>query len=282
MEKKKIGFIGQGWIGKNYANDFEARGFEVVRYGLEEPHCHNGDCIAECDIVFIAVPTPTTIDGFDDSILREAIKKVGKGKIALIKSTLLPGKTEFIQAENPDLFVMHSPEFLREVTAAYDAAHPQRNIIGIPKDTEEFKDKATEVMAVLPKAPFELICSSKEAETIKYIGNCFLYNKVIFMNLVYDLVDKLGLDWENVKEAVVADPRIGASHMQVVMDGGRGAGGHCFIKDYEAFLRLYRDLVGDEIGIKFLEAGRDKNIDLLRKSGKSLDLLEGVYGPKIK
>ncbi len=28
----KIGFIGQGWIGKNYADDFEHRGYRVVRY----------------------------------------------------------------------------------------------------------------------------------------------------------------------------------------------------------------------------------------------------------
>ena len=27
----KIGFIGQGWIGKNYADDFDARGYAVVR-----------------------------------------------------------------------------------------------------------------------------------------------------------------------------------------------------------------------------------------------------------
>lgn len=282
MPNKKIGFIGQGWIGKNYANDFEARGFDVVRYGLEEPYCNNGDCIKDCDIVLIAVPTPTTIDGFDDSILREAIKKVGKGKTAVIKSTLLPGRTESIQEENPEIFVMHSPEFLREVTAAYDAAHPQRNIVGIPKDTDEFKQKAQEVLQVLPKAPFELVCSSKEAEMIKYIGNCFLYNKVLFMNLVYDLVASLGLDWDKVKDAVVADPRIGASHMTVFYEGGRGAAGHCFLKDYEAFLRLYSEKVGDELGVKFLETMREKNLDLLKKSGKNLDLVRGVYGAVIE
>jgi 3-hydroxyisobutyrate dehydrogenase-like beta-hydroxyacid dehydrogenase len=27
--KAKIGFIGQGWIGKNYADDFEERGMEL-------------------------------------------------------------------------------------------------------------------------------------------------------------------------------------------------------------------------------------------------------------
>ena len=37
--------------------------FAVVRYSLEEPHVKNGDKIGECDIVFIAVPTPTTPKG---------------------------------------------------------------------------------------------------------------------------------------------------------------------------------------------------------------------------
>ena len=99
----KIGFIGQGWVGKNLANDMEARGFDVVRYALEEPYTHNGGDIKDCDIVFIAVPTPTTPQGFDDSVLRQAVKLVGSQKTAVIKSTVLPGTTESIQKENPDL-----------------------------------------------------------------------------------------------------------------------------------------------------------------------------------
>ena len=105
MNNNKIGFIGQGWIGKNYADNFEERKFNVIRYGLEKPYNNNGDLIKECDIVFIAVPTPTTPNGFDDSVLFEVIKKIGKNKIAVIKSTLLPGTTEKIQDKNPDIFI---------------------------------------------------------------------------------------------------------------------------------------------------------------------------------
>ena len=86
---KKIGFIGQGFIGKNYADDFEARGYPVVRYSLEEPHINNKEKIAECDIVFIAVNANTTPSGFDDSNIRSGLGIVGEGKIAVIKSTLL-------------------------------------------------------------------------------------------------------------------------------------------------------------------------------------------------
>jgi len=60
---KKIGFIGQGWIGKNYADDFEKRGYEIVRYALESPYIDNKEKIKECDIVFIAVPTPQHSQG---------------------------------------------------------------------------------------------------------------------------------------------------------------------------------------------------------------------------
>ncbi|MEY3784652.1 MAG: hypothetical protein RLZZ230_974, partial [Candidatus Parcubacteria bacterium] len=51
----KIGFIGQGFIGKSYADDFENRGFEVVRYALEELYINNKELIKDCDIVFVAV-----------------------------------------------------------------------------------------------------------------------------------------------------------------------------------------------------------------------------------
>jgi UDPglucose 6-dehydrogenase len=279
--EKLIGFIGQGWIGKNYADDFEKRGYEVVRYSLEEPYVRNREKIKDCDIVFIAVPTPTSPRGFDDSILRKAIKEVGKGKIAVIKSTILPGTTESIQAENREIFVVHSPEFLSEASAAYDAANPNRNIVGIPNLDETYRKKAKEVMGVLPFAPFSLVCFSREAELIKYAGNGLLTLKVVFINLLYDIADNLGCKWENVRDAIGADPRLGSTHLQPVHQTGRGAGGHCFIKDFAALARLYRELVGDKEGLDFLNSAADKNNDLLLKSGKDLDLLAGVYGEEI-
>jgi UDPglucose 6-dehydrogenase len=294
-----IGFIGQGWIGKNYADDFEKRGYKVVRYALEEPHVKNGDKIADCDIVFIAVPTPSTPQGFDASILKAAVKKVGKGKIAVIKSTILPGTTEEIQKDNPDLFVFHSPEFLTEATAARDAGNPKRNIIGGAVDSNEYRGKAKLILSVLPKAPFELICRAKEAEFIKYGGNNWFYFKVVFINLLYDLVLKNDCDYNVIRDAMAADPRIGASHLMPVhksgtlggdsyklkagpaQEGGRGAGGHCFIKDFAAFREMYERSVGDKKGLALLKAMEEKNIDLLVQSGKDLELLKGVYGEDV-
>ncbi|MEK7505357.1 MAG: hypothetical protein AAB597_00465, partial [Patescibacteria group bacterium] len=111
-----IGFIGQGYIGKNYADDFERRGYRVVRYALEEPHRANKNSIRDCDIVFIAVPTPTTPHGFDVSALVRSLPLVGVGKIAVIKSTTLPGTIKRLQKKFRSLLIINSPEFLSEAT----------------------------------------------------------------------------------------------------------------------------------------------------------------------
>lgn len=274
----KIGFIGQGWIGKNYADDFEARGYEVVRYAVEAQYIENKEKIAQCDIVFIAVPTPTTENGFDDSIVRAVLPLVGRGKIAVVKSTIVPGTTESLQEQFPDIFVFHSPEFLVELTAAHDAAHPNRNIIGIPKDTPEYRSKAEEVLSVLPTAPYSAVMRARDAEFVKYAGNCFLFTKVVYMNMLYDLVSAMGGEWGHIRDALVHDPRIGESHMEPVHKGGRGAGGHCFIKDFEAFRNMYDAYVKDSYGSAVLASKAELNTKLLVESGKDLDLLEGVYG----
>ncbi|OGG72325.1 hypothetical protein A3E65_02955 [Candidatus Kaiserbacteria bacterium RIFCSPHIGHO2_12_FULL_56_13] len=277
----KIGFIGQGWVGKHYANDFERRGYRVVRYGLEKRYAKNREVIKNCDIVFIAVPTPTTPKGFDDSAVRAVLPLVGNGKIAVIKSTLLPGTTERLQKAFPHCFVLHSPEFLAEATAAFDAAHPNRNLIGIPKMSARYRAKARRVLAVLPNAPYQKVMHARDAEFVKYAGNCFLFTKVVFMNLLYDLIVARGADWRSVRDAFINDPRIGASHTNPLHKTGRGAGGHCFIKDFEAFHRLYKGLGRDRLGVTVLEALKEKNLALLIASGKDLELLRSVYGPSI-
>lgn len=272
-----LGVIGQGFVGKNIADDFERRGYRVVRYAKEPQYLIGRARIKRADIVFIAVPTPTTPEGFDDSIVHEVLSLVGKGKIAVIKSTVLPGTTERLQTLHPTITVLHSPEFLREKRAAEDVAKPTRNIVGIPADSAPYHTAAKAVHAVLPEAPYTATMLARESELVKYLANCFLYTKVVFANLGYDLATSLGADWDKVRDGVIADPRIGPSHF-TVNDSGRGAGGHCFIKDFAAFSRLYAETLKDPNGVALLKAFESKNNALLTESGKDLDLLKGVYG----
>lgn len=274
-----IGFIGQGYVGGAYADDFEARNYRTTRYALEEPYAKNKDDIAKCDVVFIAVPTPTTPEGFDYHIVDEALSLVGKGKVVVIKSTLLPGTTEKLQEKHPDIVILHSPEFLRAETAERDAKQPYRNIIGLPHDTPAHKKAAEMLVKILPKAPVTSFCTSREAEIIKYAANCFLYTKVVYFNLIYDLAEKMDADFANVRKGVTVDPRIGDSHTAIIDHDGRGAGGFCFIKDLAA-LRMFFEQEFPEatLDIAILKSLEQKNIALLKATDKDIDLLEGVYG----
>ena len=139
QNKLLIGFIGQGYVGKNYADDFEMRGYTVVRYALEEPYVANKELIRDCDVVFIAVPTPSTPRGFDGSVVEKALALVGKGKIAVIKSTIVPGMTRRLQKKYPKIVIMFCPEFLSVATAAYDVANPFLNVVGIPSNSAKHK-----------------------------------------------------------------------------------------------------------------------------------------------
>ena len=293
-DKPSLGFIGQGWVGHNLADHFEDRGFSVVRYALDPEFQTNREAIAKCDIVFIAVPTPTTEYGFDHSALDQALTLVGKGKTAVVRSTMLPGTTDSLVTMFPDRFILHVPEFLREATARFDIDNPDRNIVGIPtrfRFDSEWVSKADLVLSIMPesshRATYKLICTATEAEMIKHAGNEFLCLKTVFMNLMYDLLQTVGGSWDTVAEAMMADPRIGSSHMFPVhqnghmgsSDNGRGAGGHCFPKDWSAIRMHYEKVLPkDQAGILMLKAIEVKNIRLLQDSGKDTRILNDIYG----
>lgn len=276
-----IGFIGQGFIGKNYADDFERRGLSIVRYARKPPLVANKGKIKECDMVFIAVPTPTTPKGFDVSIVKEVIKLVGDGKIAVIKSTILPGTAKALQKKYPKKIILHSPEFLSEATAAEDAPKPFINIVGMTNNGKIQRVAAKRVMSVLPKSLFNLICSSEEAELFKYIHNASGYTQIVFFNLMYDLARAVGADWRVIEPAVKTDPFICNRYAQPVHKSGRGAGGHCFIKDFEALSTLYCKQFPKSKGCALFKATAAKNKELLIQSGKDLEILKNTYGNEI-
>lgn len=284
----KIGFIGQGWIGKNYADNYEARQFYVVRYSLDKEYVDNLDRIKDCDVIMIAVPTPTTEKGFDLSFVEDAVSKTTPGQSVVIKSTLAPGSTQKLSDIFPDRFLFHSPEFLSERTAKYDVDRPHANVLGVAKDTDEYRQKAKEIMDTFPVAPFNLVCTSLEAEIIKYSRNIHGYFEVMFYNIFFDYVNSLGVNYDVIKSYIERDPLHVARYASPLHASGhkldkpgRGAGGHCFIKDFKAFRENFEKLSGDEKSANVLEAIEKKNIDLLVNSGKDLDLLKSVYGNDI-
>ena len=239
---KTIAVIGVGWVGGALARCLEDAGHEVLRHDPPKGMDASAD-LPRAEYCFICVPTPYQPEagGFNLAHVEQAIAGIPGGKTVVIKSTVLPGTTDDLQRRFPQHRFVFNPEFLRQATADADMRHPDRQIIGT---TPASAGEAEALMAVLPAAPLQRIVPATEAETIKYFGNCFLAIKVVFANQVFDVCEKLGIDYDLVKECAAADPRIGPSHLNVRTDGYRGYGGTCFPKDMRAFIQL-----GERLGL---------------------------------
>lgn len=240
-----IGIVGAGVVGGALLAYLRGQGHDTRVFDPPMGHA-SMEALDDAGTIFICVPTPyAPRRGFDDSDLQAAIASIRGSKTVVIKSTVLPGATELLQAQYPRHRLMFNPEFLREATAYEDFVHPDRQIIGC---TEASAAEAERVLALLPRAPFELICSSAEAEMSKYAANAFLAVKVIYANEVFDLCHRLGIDYSAVRDIVAHDQRIGDSHMDVFDSGYRGYGGKCLPKDSKSLLDLARS-VGIEMQV---------------------------------
>jgi UDPglucose 6-dehydrogenase len=229
------GIIGTGVVGGALRAYLESHGTACVIYDPPKGYA-SVDALAPAEVIFVCVPTPYTPGaGFDASHLTDAIARIPGSKTVVIKSTVLPGTTDLMQERFPQHRFMFNPEFLREASAFDDFINPDRQIVGV---TEASRAAADRVMAMLPRAPFELVCDAAAAEMAKYMANCFLAVKVSFANEMFDLSRRLRIDYDVARDIVAADARIGASHMDVHDSGYRGYGGKCLPKDSKSLLDL--------------------------------------------
>ena len=178
----------------------------------------------------------------------------------MIKSTVSPGTTARINSLHPNLQIVFNPEFLTERNAVSDYENQNRIILGGPRPaTTELKQIFSKVF---PNAHI-IKTDSTHAEMVKYLTNTFLSVKVSFANEIYQICDKLKIDYDKVVEYATMDERLGESHWSVPgHDGDFGFGGHCFPKDLQAMIHLSDVL---ETTSNVLNAARDTN-DKVRKN----------------
>lgn len=263
--------MGTGMVGGALDRYLKSIGTEA---GLYDPPkgLADQDILAQADVIFVAVPTPYYLDGsgFDDSFLHKAIQAIPQpGKTIVLKSTITPGTTESMQAKYPEHRFLFNPEFLTETTADFDMVHPNRQIVGF---TSQSRKDAELVMGLLPRAPFEKILPVKTAELIKYFGNAFYALKVAYANQMYDLCQKLEVDYEHVKECAQAEPMVGKTHLEIFHKGYRGYGGKCLPKDTRAIIQLAEK---HGIDLSLLKAAENYNNPLGASQGLNIQWLEG-------
>ena len=259
-----IGIIGQGFVGNAIYQKFKNY-YKVRTFDLDDSKCNSDlNGVLESKIVFVCLPTPMDeIGRCNITIVESAIQDIskhGKTEIVVIKSTISPGTTLKLNSLYPNLQIVFNPEFLTERNAVTDYENQNRIILGGPRPaTTELKQIFSKVF---PKAHI-IKTDSTHAEMVKYLTNTFLSVKVSFANEIYQICEKLGIDYDKVVEYATMDERLGESHWSVPgHDGDFGFGGHCFPKDLQAMIHLSDVL---ETTSNVLNAARDTN-DKVRKN----------------
>ena len=240
----EIGIVGQGFVGnaiyQKFKNYYDIKTFDIK--GIM--HCtSNKQDTMSCDIVFVCLPTPMNKNGSCHiDIVEEAVANISdlnQDNIVVIKSTVPPGTVAKWNKKYNNIDIIFNPEFLTEANAISDFENQTRIILGGPrKSTTKLK---TIYSKVFPKATV-VKTDSTYAEMVKYVTNSFLATKVSFANEMYEICNKLDVDYDKIIEYATYDKRLGKSHWSVPgPDGDFGYGGHCFPKDVKALIEVAND-----------------------------------------
>jgi UDPglucose 6-dehydrogenase len=204
--------------------------------------------VAEADLVFIAVGTPTRRgDGHADLVyVYEAAKQIARhlsGYTVIVDKSTVPVGTarqveRIIREENPkaDFDVASNPEFLREGAAIGDFMRPDRVVLGVESERAEKLLRELYRPINLIEAPI-MVTNRESAELIKYASNAFLATKISFINEISVLCEQVGADVHAVAKGMGLDGRIGRKFLHV----GPGYGGSCFPKDTTALIRIAQE-----------------------------------------
>jgi len=231
----KIGIMGLGFVGGATKEVFQTKhnvvGYDPIKEGYKDP-----SVLKDTEVTFICVPTPMKEDGSADisyvTSACETIKNIDSNIIACIKSTVPPGTSDSLE-KKLDMRIGHNPEFLRERYAIRDLWASDRIIIG---GTWDVRRKIKEVYKPLFPDVIYKELTNKEAEMVKHTTNAFLASQVGFANEIYNICNKLGIDYNNVKETIYLDKRLGR-HIDVPgTDDKLGFGGHCLPKDLNGLI----------------------------------------------
>ncbi len=201
------------------------------------------EALKEAEFAFIAVGTPSGVDGEADlQYVRQAAETIAETIdhpiIVVNKSTVPVGTGDWVAdiirkrcaGEPLDFSVVSNPEFLREGSAINDFMYPDRVVLG--SVDREAASKVAQLYLSL-RCPI-LITDLRTAEMIKYASNAFLATRISFINEIANICEDLGADVRQVATGMGMDKRIGSAFL----DAGLGWGGSCFPKDVKALAHM--------------------------------------------
>lgn len=218
----RIGLVGCGFIGRALKKWIECHTLHTI--AVSDPPLGMNDNLVGCDVFFINIHIETDVDGTQNlAVLEQILSGLPVGEV-YIRTTVLPGTCDLLsQKFSRDIWFL--PEFLTQRTAYSNFCRQPMIFTGnIPLLREVFPKKKYSVM------------SNIEAEITKYVHNVFGALKVTYFNGIYEMCEKLGVDFENIRKGCLLSGYINEDHTMVPgPDGLKGYGGKCFPKDVKAF-----------------------------------------------
>jgi UDPglucose 6-dehydrogenase len=234
-----VGIIGKGTVGKAVYDGLLYLGHKMSFY---DPAYENSfiEDVLNTDCVFVCVPTDSTETGdCDTSIVTKVaseLSSLGYTGLVAIKSTVVPGTSEKLASEYPNLRFASVPEFLRAKTALADFIHNHDVLVIGVKSDEDF-ELVKEIHGAYPREVARV--SPTEAEVVKYFNNVHHAMQVTFANITYEVCKSLGADYTNVYNAITKRTVINPAYL-VCNENIRGFGGHCLPKDTKAWNNLIK------------------------------------------
>lgn len=236
MAQKSVAIIGYGAVGRALSQLFP----QAVVY--DEPlGIGTREEANRCEFAFVCVPTPKAADGSCDTSIVEEVVSWLQCEVLILRSTVAIGTTDRLR-ETMGKRVVFQPEY----GPAETPDHPFNDLRKVRWVILGGERRDTVAVADLYKTTFnaDIVIQQTDARTAeltKYMENCFLALKVTFCNEFYDIASRLGVDYNELRELWLLDPRIGRSHTFVMPDN-RGFGGKCLPKDLNAMINTAVDL----------------------------------------
>lgn len=216
------------------------------------------DTVRDCEVLFIAVGTPSLSDGAADlsaviAVAEKLRDEISKYTVIVVKSTVPVGTINVVTdilsqklTEGEDFDVVSNPEFLREGSGLIDFFAPSRIIVGSDSDRAKgvLRDIYEPLLTGTTVVEVPWIDSSREipyletdavsAQLTKYAANAFLATRISFINEIAGLSEKVGGNIGDIVDGLGMDPRIGPGYLQP----GIGFGGPCLDKDLRALITV--------------------------------------------
>ncbi|KAF2153688.1 nucleotide sugar dehydrogenase [Myriangium duriaei CBS 260.36] len=218
-------------------------------------------CVAQADIIFMSVNTPTKETGIGAGAATNLVALEGAtssiaawakpGAIIVEKSTV-PCRTAQMVRQTLDLCrpgvpfeVLSNPEFLAEGTAVKNLLNPDRILIGSTRTPEGLAAAAALKGVYGAWVDEERIITVNiwSSELAKLVANAMLAQRVSSINSISAICEATGADIREIAMAVGKDTRLGSKFLKA----GLGFGGSCFQKDILNLVYMARTLHLDEV-----------------------------------